>query len=723
MITNTDHDDGDGDPVNGDSGEAQGPRVTRRQLLQGTAVAGAAAALGVRPAAAETNTTTTTTTSDGDSTPESQEIVTNDNHDTAITKETRIATGNAMLYTPLNHIIAEGTDNLITATNQWLFGSTSTQDSNLDAHNAALAQLGNAGIALRDALATWSQNGFKELETLAYRVMEQEVAAAINAGDTAATAKTRAKERIRDEVLITPEKNLVKLAEGIGIRVAGVFWVWNNSLNDNGYIADSDGDGTWSPVTDSYWKFDADGADYSWLPKTEDDATQWKYGYVSGFNISAQTLEYELMNGDTMQVRGNQLVTFEDVGSKNPTSTLTLFPIDASGRVSPKPRKTIANVNDSYRISALENVAFFHAREGTNRYVAEYISQGQIQSLYNDLYSLRDTLYNEVDQYVDTMYSQYDPGDVVDPGDLSIPTLLAQSGQTWVQSGDSGFAEILASLSGYATPEGGQAMTIETLDGSGNVVDTYTGLPVPTVSKSNLPAVQYQSSDYVVDKDAGTLTVSHSSMPRGTHEYTWTDGSGTQHTVTFAKSDMQAVDSTTTTTTSDSTTTSTTTESGTDEFVYEFTSGDDAPTGSSTIQSQSLQTSEATGVREGQQTSITAYVAVQSGENGQLVTIDPANTSGVAGWRVQDVQDQWFVTFDEPAPDTPQIDNTELQNLWDKYAELQKKYENLKEENSGGGGGAGGAGNKILGLPKWAAYAGGGAVATVLAAIGLGGDS
>lgn len=599
----------------------------------------------------------------------------------------------------VDEAIGDGVYGALKAQNEFLFGSHNPDPAiNEDAHNAAWAHIGDSAISIRDALATWEQNGMQPLEYMSYTIMESEAVQALNDNETKGSAKTRAKQRIRDEVLVTPEANLIRLGEAMGIRLAGIVRVWLAGLDEDGYMADDDDDGTMSPRPNSFWKYDLDGADYGYMPENEDDI-----GATAAFVFQINTPQpstYTLINGEELDVNLCQINTATELGEDDPADTFNVFPVGDKNRFSIAPRRHFSTTNNGYHVRSWDQLAFYHAGEDTNRTVSDYISWEQINTLYDDLMELKDTLDTEVEEYVDALYSKYDPGDIVDPEDRTPGSLTYDSGNDYTTSGDSDYSEIWAALYNFPIDSEAGKTTVEVLSG-GEVTDTHEGIVIPQANDSDLPRIEYAAEDYTLDVDAGTLTVDRKVIAPGTHVFTWNDGS--EHTVEAPEADFVEL-------TNDS-----------DEVTgheYTFADDDDAPTASP--DSHSMRTDTA-GLALNQEASILTYVAVyvETSEdddfNGGMETIDPSSSS-VDAWRATSIESdaQWFLAFEKTRPTQTSIDNEELQDLWDKYAKLQEELAKEREKNNTNPGGADpdGGDNTLL-------YVAGGAVAALLAALGL----
>jgi len=676
----------------------EGPRMTRRRMLQATAATGAAATVGT----AGIGNVAAQTDDEGDWRPETpdeaKEYIKQDNgHYQMWDADVRRSVGLALLTAGAPAVAAPVVGaTAIGPLNEFFFGPHNPETQiNEDAHNSAYAHIGDSAISLRDSLAVWEQNDLEALEYLAYSIMEAEAVRALNDKETRGTAKTIAKQKIRDEVIVTPERNLLRLSEGIGIRIRGTFWVWQAGLNDDGYLADDDGDGELEARTNSYWAMDeADTSD--------------KGEYIYQFN--QQPSSYTLVNGEEIDLDLCQVVVTENMGyDDNDSETYDLMPVGDVDRFGVEPDRYGDSGTGTRSRWLLDDVGFYHNGEDDFRTVGDYITNQQITTLYNDLMTLKDTLENEVEQYVDALYDEYSPGDVVDPGDRTPGGLTYESGSNYAETGNSNYAEIWAALTGLVVDSDAGDVTIEEMAG-GEVADTYTGVLIPQADPGNLPRVQYAAEDYSIDPSAGDhgeITIDRASVVPGGQTYEWNDSSGTTHTVTIANDDLTEIVN------SDDEVTG---------HLYAVKSGDDAPGSSSDIESDALR-SQIAGMTTGQTSTAYTYVAGEEENDdgdleGKMYEVDPSQ-SDVDKWRVKSIESQWYVAFERPREKTTEINNDELEKLWNKYEELASKQDETDEEEgknvaAGGAGAFGNLDNPLL-------LAAGGGIAALLAALGISG--
>lgn len=591
--------------------------------------------------------------------------------------------------------------------NEFLFGPFNPQDAaiNEDAHNHAYHHIGDSAISFWDSLAVWDDTDYEALKLKAYAVIESETVRALNDGETRGTAKSRAKQHMREEVFETPERNIIRLAEALCVRLTGAYWGWYESLDDDTDYLHFDDDGDAQVDTDSYWSFDGE------------DTSETYSEYIQQFG-NLQPTDFELVTGEEIRVGMAEVILADEVSyDDHDSDAYNLFPTawGYESRFSVEPDRYGGGGSGSRSRELVDDVGFYHAGEDDYRTVDDFGSGAQ--RLYDELMELHDTLAEEAEDYVDMMYDEYDPGDIVDPEHRTVGSLTNESSGDWLITGDVSFTEILAALNGMQV--GDHPLTIETYDEDGEVADEWTGTLIPQSSSDELPRISYGDEQYEYDEDIGEyggVRITESVRVPGDHEFEWTDTDGETHVVEFIDLDIEEI---------------TGEDDGFEEWVAEFDEDDDAPASESDVDSHILE-SASPGFEVGEEyTDVFAYIALEVDDADDAEDIDAAmevieEEDEWAIVEVHDDSDRWFVTAETVRSDELEIDNDQLEELWDEYRELQEQLDDLDGADSGDDVFAGGLFDGGFDLDPGTAVLG--IIAVILGAVGLqgalnGGDS
>ncbi|WP_135534467.1 hypothetical protein [Halostella pelagica] len=435
-----DTEDGDGEPVNADSGDSV--TVSRRQLLQGLAAAGVTATAGsslTGSVAAQTNTTDmTTTTEDGNvvdpDSPDDRywmdkdysDYIAQDNHRNLIGVPSAGRVGELMLaYTPLygQAAAAGGTITKYATTDQDLFeaGRSVLADMYFDPFDFAQAgkstvlqqawyDLAEAHQLLERMITQWS-NSLSANEELAHSEIELVTRASFNSGKSMGEAKDEASLAVRD-LLSTSEVNLLILLEELLIRINGVFFRVASELTDDSLK--------------NYWSFNS-GAEL-----THSDFTLHQ--------PSMHPARLELMDGRILETGVMQLVPEQDtpemivhplhdqIASEGRWEWVPSVPDDKTYPIPPVNYAPPDFLSDSeYQLGKY------------NQNLADLASE-----MYTKLWDLVRTFDSEIDAYVETMYTYYAGEDRIPMSELSNAAVRRELGMDWARTGSTGFALIAA---------------------------------------------------------------------------------------------------------------------------------------------------------------------------------------------------------------------------------------------------------------------------------------